>query len=93
MTDATKIEINTDLAVRSYRALVSCLDELQAIHSIKYGNPSEVTHPVVRQKMDADDAVKNEAMPILIELHDFLDSVGISLISTTDENISNKGAE
>lgn len=91
---SSMIEISADLAVRSCRALITCVDELGALHMIKYGNVLDTQHPVIRQKMEQDDRVKNDALGVLLELHEFLSESGHDPTAKIDKrNPAKKGAD
>ncbi|UWP99468.1 hypothetical protein [Aliiroseovarius crassostreae] len=66
------LDISPELAVRVCKALISCVDELGAIHQIKYGHLRETKHPVIKAKMEQDEQVRSEVIPVLLEFHDLL---------------------
>ncbi|WP_425085797.1 hypothetical protein [Ruegeria profundi] len=68
-----KVEISLEFLVRLERALGSCVDELTAIHQIKYAHILETSHPIIQRKIQNDDEVRQSALAPLIELSDFLE--------------------
>lgn len=76
------IELPTELAEQLCEALISCVDELTAIHLMKFAHLAGCENPSVRKKIEAEDAVRQKALPVLHEFHRLLEIKGLPELSS-----------
>lgn len=74
------VELPSELAVQTCRALIACVDELTARHVVEYGHLDGTQNAAVLRKMAQDDQVRQAALPVLNEFFDFLTSSGLAII-------------
>lgn len=76
MTDST-IEIPTELAARAFYALITGMEELFALHTIKYAHLEHTQNPTVRRKMEQDSKTLDAMSPVVLAFSDFLKTQGV----------------
>lgn len=63
------------------KALIACVDELTVHHVVKYGHLDDTQNPGVLLRMEQEDQVRQNALPVLNELCDLLTAEGVDPIA------------
>ncbi len=75
------MELQKDLAVQVCKALIACVDELTVHHVVKYGHLEDTQNPAILLRMEQEDQVRQNALPVLNELCDRLTAEGVDPIA------------
>ncbi|UWQ58643.1 hypothetical protein K3722_00475 [Leisingera caerulea] len=77
------VELPAELAVLVGKTLLATVDELSAQYLIKYGHLKDVTNPFVLKKIEQDDQLRQDLIPVLRDLVDLLEREGFRVLPDT----------